>query len=355
MLVKQYQTRMQVSAWPVSPPSAFSRAGSFERRAAGKAPSAFAPPVVHDVLRSPGQPLDAATRAFIEPRFGHDFSKVRVHTDQKAAESARSVGSLAYTVGNHLSFDSGRFAPREPAGRHLLSHELAHVVQQGSEKAATATNGFEIGEPTDALEREAERTASAVLQSGAAPDLSAGRPALLLQRQLAPDAPPQDPPAPAAPARPVYFCSKSVALGAKHAFFRVGGQGAGNDTYELEHDEKGDHCACGIQGWPTTNYPEDKDSTDAACVSAAPVTESCLKFYWNTYPIGRYCALGPNSNTYAYWLAKTCGGAKLEAPGRLPGKGDSPPAAGTASAVSSARTTPIYCPETQCSDQSCKS
>ena len=56
------------------------------------------PPIVHEVLRSPGQPLDAATRAFMEPRFGHDFSNVRVHTDAKAAESARTVNALAYTV-----------------------------------------------------------------------------------------------------------------------------------------------------------------------------------------------------------------------------------------------------------------
>src|SRR6266481_6002155 len=55
------------------------------------------PPIVHEVLRSPGQPLDAATRAFMEPRFGHDFSRVRVHTDAKAAASARAVNALAYT------------------------------------------------------------------------------------------------------------------------------------------------------------------------------------------------------------------------------------------------------------------
>ena len=57
------------------------------------------PPIVHEVLRSPGQPLDAATRAFMEPRFGHDFSGVRVHTDAQAADSARAVNAQAYTVG----------------------------------------------------------------------------------------------------------------------------------------------------------------------------------------------------------------------------------------------------------------
>src|SRR5436309_2773031 len=60
------------------------------------------PPIIQDVLRSPDQPLDAGTRAFMEPRFGQDFSQVRVHTDAKAAESTRAVNALAYTVGQHI-------------------------------------------------------------------------------------------------------------------------------------------------------------------------------------------------------------------------------------------------------------
>src|SRR5262245_53514886 len=70
------------------------------------------PPVVHDVLRSPGQPLDPATSAFFEPRFAHDFSQVRVHTDTKAAESARAVNARAYTVGRDVVFGAGQYAPR---------------------------------------------------------------------------------------------------------------------------------------------------------------------------------------------------------------------------------------------------
>lgn len=88
------------------------------------------PPVVHDVLCSPGQPLDPATRAFMEPRFGHDFSQVRVHTDGKAAESARAVNALAYTVGRDVVFDSGQYAPYTHEGRQLITHELTHVIQQ---------------------------------------------------------------------------------------------------------------------------------------------------------------------------------------------------------------------------------
>ncbi len=88
------------------------------------------PSIVHEVLRSPGQPLDPATRAFMERRFGHDFSRVRVHTDAKSAESARAVNALAYTVGQNVVFGTGRYAPGHGDGRQLIAHELAHVVQQ---------------------------------------------------------------------------------------------------------------------------------------------------------------------------------------------------------------------------------
>jgi hypothetical protein len=88
------------------------------------------PPIVHDVLRSSGQPLDAATRAFMEPRFGHDFGQVRVHTDAKAVESARAVKALAYTVEKDVVFGAGQYEPETNEGRRLLAHELTHVVQQ---------------------------------------------------------------------------------------------------------------------------------------------------------------------------------------------------------------------------------
>ncbi len=89
-----------------------------------------APPIVHEVLRSPGQPLDPATRAFMEPRFGYDFSRVRVHLGGAAATSARDVNAQAYTVGQHIVFGAGRFAPEALEGQRLIAHELTHVVQQ---------------------------------------------------------------------------------------------------------------------------------------------------------------------------------------------------------------------------------
>jgi hypothetical protein len=88
------------------------------------------PTIVHEVLRSPGRPLDLATRAFMEPRFGYDFSRVRVHTDENAETSARTLNAHAYTVGNDIVFGLGRFDSTAAEGRRLLAHELTHVVQQ---------------------------------------------------------------------------------------------------------------------------------------------------------------------------------------------------------------------------------
>jgi hypothetical protein len=153
---------------------------TLQRKSAGQAAPTHVPPIVHEVLNSPGQPLDAATRAYMEPRFGHDFSKVRVHadgkagelsisepgdpcerdadqtadavmrmqntpagsgrdfsrvrihTDRMAAESAGVVNARAYTVGHHVVFGRELFSPGSEAGRRLLGHELVHVVQQQS-------------------------------------------------------------------------------------------------------------------------------------------------------------------------------------------------------------------------------
>jgi hypothetical protein len=84
-----------------------------------------APAIVDDVLRRPGKPLDDDSRAFFEPRFGCDFSQVRVHDDASAARSAQAIAASAYTVGRHIVLADPR-----AADRGLLAHELAHVVQQ---------------------------------------------------------------------------------------------------------------------------------------------------------------------------------------------------------------------------------
>ena len=124
------------------------------------------PPIVHDVLRSPGQPLDAETRGFMEPRFGHDFSRVRVHTDELAAESAQAVNALAYTVGRDVVFGAGRFAPNTMPGRQLLAHELTHTIQQSQGPSASAlmSSSLPVSSPSDSYELEAEAQAARVVE-----------------------------------------------------------------------------------------------------------------------------------------------------------------------------------------------
>ena len=95
-----------------------------------------APAVVDDVLRGAGQPLDAPTRAYFEPRFGRDFADVRLHVGSHAAESARAVNARAYTVGRDIVFGAGMFAPATLEGGRLLAHELTHVAQQAGATAA---------------------------------------------------------------------------------------------------------------------------------------------------------------------------------------------------------------------------
>jgi hypothetical protein len=123
-------------------------------------------PLVHEVLRSPGQPLDPANRAFMEPRFGHDFSDVRVHSDSQAADSAAALDAAAYTLGRHVVFGAGRFDSKSPGGRQLLAHELVHAVQQG--KSGTPGPGLEVDSPSSAAEIEAQRVSAQVVQNQAA-------------------------------------------------------------------------------------------------------------------------------------------------------------------------------------------
>ena len=93
---------------------------------------AFAPDLVADVLHGSGQPLDGSTRSTMEDRLGFDFSRVRIHTDAQAAESARAVRARAYTVGSDVVFGPGQYAPRSLEGQRLIAHELTHVRQQST-------------------------------------------------------------------------------------------------------------------------------------------------------------------------------------------------------------------------------
>lgn len=88
------------------------------------------PPIVRSVLNSGGQPLNPIIREYMESRFSHDFSNVRIHTDDKAAKSADEVNAVAYTVGRNIVFGDSSYSPYSIAGKRVLAHELAHVVQQ---------------------------------------------------------------------------------------------------------------------------------------------------------------------------------------------------------------------------------
>ncbi|HTA23112.1 MAG TPA: DUF4157 domain-containing protein [Terriglobales bacterium] len=131
---------------------------TLQRKASGAVESDVAPPIVHEVLNSPGQPLDRATRDFFEPKFGYDLSKVRIHTDVRAAESSRAVGAVAYTVGHDVVFRSSRYSTHSTEGRKLLAHELAHVMQQSAgdlgSVRALARPPLELGASKKSVQRQ---------------------------------------------------------------------------------------------------------------------------------------------------------------------------------------------------------
>ena len=134
-----------------------------QRRSVVEQEQTVIPPIVHDVLNASGRPLEPATRGFMESRFGHDFSQVRVHTDGRAAESARAVDALAYTVGRDIVFAAGRYRAGAAAGNRLLAHELTHVVQQA--RSPISLNATSLGGVSSAhhpLEREADAAADRV-------------------------------------------------------------------------------------------------------------------------------------------------------------------------------------------------
>ncbi|MGW5721618.1 eCIS core domain-containing protein [Amycolatopsis sp. NPDC003865] len=154
---------------------------------------------VHDVVSSGGgSALDAATRTDMESRFGQDFSDVRVHTDGAAHESAKSVNAQAYTVGSNIVFQRDKYDPSSAGGRHMLAHELTHVVQQrsGPVDGTDAGGGVKVSDPSDRFEREAVANADRLMAApapapavqrcedgGHSPDDSAA-----VQREEAPEA-----------------------------------------------------------------------------------------------------------------------------------------------------------------------
>jgi hypothetical protein len=143
---------------------------------------------VHDVVgKGGGQPLDTGTRSFMEERIGADFSGVRVHTDGKAAESAKAVQAHAYTVGNDVVFGAGQYQPGSPSAQRMLAHELTHVVQQrsGPVSGTPQAGGINVSDPSDSFERAAEANADKVMSGGPAQQQPTAAPSV--QREEADD------------------------------------------------------------------------------------------------------------------------------------------------------------------------
>jgi outer membrane protein OmpA-like peptidoglycan-associated protein len=107
-------------------------------------------PVVPGQVGSVGVPLEQETRGYFERRFGHDFSRVRVHAGSAAASSANSAAAMAYTVGHEITFGAGKYNPKSQSGRRLLAHELAHVVQQENPSRGSAAENQQEFEADDA-------------------------------------------------------------------------------------------------------------------------------------------------------------------------------------------------------------
>ncbi len=132
-------------------------------------PVSSVPPIVHKVLSTPGQPLDAETQNYMGSRFDHDFSHVRIHTDAQSGESARAINAQAYTLGQNVVFGTGKYVPDSSEGRGLLAHEFAHVVQQRDSE----TKGILTLETEDsAREYEASAAASQILRGQPVSNLS---------------------------------------------------------------------------------------------------------------------------------------------------------------------------------------
>lgn len=138
-------------------------------------------PIIGDVLRRGGEPLDSGVRSVMESRFGHNFGQVRVHADADAGRAADELHARAWTFGNHVVFGRGQYAPGEHRGNWVLAHELAHVVQQTGAPAAIARSSEAAVSGDDAFEREASIAADRVA-AGAKASVAPARSSMSIRR-----------------------------------------------------------------------------------------------------------------------------------------------------------------------------
>jgi len=140
--------------------------------------------LVSEILsqKGAGRSLQPEVKQFMEPRFGYDFSNVRLHTDSFAAKTAQDLGAEAFTIGKDVFFGTGRYNPESIEGKKLIAHELTHVVQQGGELHNKSRKSI-ISLPKDTVEREADHIADKVM-SGDYASLRGMTSPLLIQRQV---------------------------------------------------------------------------------------------------------------------------------------------------------------------------
>jgi hypothetical protein len=199
---------------------------------------------IRQVLRASGSPIDAAIRVPLEKRFGRDFGRVRVHADNLAARSARRLGARAYTAGSHIVFAQGRYDPRTREGLWLLSHELAHVVQQD----AVLPTSLTLGCARDPLEHAADRAADLVAAGRCLPPGFAfgAAPAGTVQRHV-------DEPCPGIVIRPYEPGNPGI-----------GGNSALEIAYKQAFEDRVDSCFFGSQ------YDKERPGVDVFFPKGAP-------------------------------------------------------------------------------------
>jgi hypothetical protein len=145
------------------------------RSATGRRPINEVSSSVHNAIRYQGQPLDRPTRSRLESSFHCDLSKVRVHADESAARAAREIDARAFTLGQNIWFGGNEFSPRSAGGFHLLAHEVAHTIQQGTQ-TPVVQRSIAVGAVDDPAEAAADRAADAAAVSGKVPQLKASAP-----------------------------------------------------------------------------------------------------------------------------------------------------------------------------------
>jgi hypothetical protein len=279
---------------------------TLQRKEAGPAnPTHTAPSIVHEVLRSPGRPLDGGTRSFMESRFRHSFGQVRVHTGAQAAESARAVNALAYTVGSDVVFGEGQYAPHSGKGRSLLAHELTHTIQQATAPKLMPAR-VPMGPVHDPLEREADRNARDIGMDASAPFPFAGTSGLRLQRQ----------PAPAGKTCSVELCfvpikrfHLSVAgVGFSHAVINVT-EGGGPKHVEVDPDFDQPKGMLHSHVVSSGGLKEEGDcqAVPATCAEAAKVVASANEYEVKDVIYDPTTVTGPNSNSFAEWTLTNAG------------------------------------------------